>query len=44
MKYIEFDNVTVEGFPQPHIVTDNPDAVKIVNGTAVEIVKASDET
>ena len=39
-KYIEFDNVTIEGFRDPHIVTDNPDSVKIVNGTGVKIVKA----
>lgn len=42
-KYIEFDNVTIEGFRDPHILTDTPDAVKIVGGTAVKIVKAEKE-
>jgi hypothetical protein len=42
-KYIEFDNVTIEGFRDPHIVTDNPDTVKILNGTDVRIVKSEKE-
>lgn len=42
-KYIEFDNVTIEGFRDPHIVTDKPDAVKIANGTAVKIVQPKKE-
>ncbi|MBQ7328728.1 MAG: right-handed parallel beta-helix repeat-containing protein [Oscillospiraceae bacterium] len=42
-KYIEFDNVTIEGFRDPHIVTDKPDVVKIINGTAVKIVQPEKE-
>lgn len=36
-KYIEFDNVTVEGFSDPYIITDNADKVKIIGGTNVRI-------
>ena len=36
-KYIEFDNVTVEGFGEPYAVTDNPDAIKIIGGTNIKI-------
>ena len=38
-KYIEFDNVTIEGFKKPAIVTDNPDVIKIIDGTEIEIIK-----
>lgn len=38
-KYIEFDNVTIEGFIEPHIVTDNPNSVKIINGTEIKIIE-----
>lgn len=36
-KYIEFDNVVVEGFADPHVTVDNADTVKIVGGTKVRI-------
>jgi len=36
-KYIEFDNVTIEGFKTPCAVTDNPDKVKIIGGTQVDL-------
>ncbi|MBR2431397.1 MAG: hypothetical protein IKB23_00590, partial [Clostridia bacterium] len=36
-KYIEFDNVTVEGFSDPHIITDNADKVKMIGGTNIRI-------
>ncbi len=36
-KYIEFDNVTVEGFARPHIVSDRTDNIKFINSTEVEI-------
>ena len=36
-KYIEFDNVTIEGFKQACVVTDKPDAIRIVGGSAIEI-------
>ncbi len=39
-KYIEFDNVIIEGFLNPHIVTDNPNLVKIINGTDVKIIQS----
>lgn len=42
-KCIEFDNVTVEGFRRSHVVTDNPDCIKLVNSTAIEIVKETEE-
>ncbi len=38
-KYIEFDNVTVEGFKDPYIVTDCADKVKITNSTSIRIVE-----
>lgn len=36
-KYIEFDNVTIEGFSEPCIVTDKPEAVRIVGGSNIKI-------
>ena len=36
-KYIEFDNVTVDGFKEPYIVTDNKENVKIIGGTEIKI-------
>lgn len=36
-KYIEFDSVTVEGFKNAHIVTDNPDNVKIINSDKIDV-------
>ena len=36
-KYIEFDNVTVEGFKEAYAVTDKPDAIKIIGGTNIKI-------
>ena len=36
-KYIELDNVTVEGFSDPYIITDNADKVKMIGGTNVRI-------
>lgn len=38
-KYIEFDNVTVEGFADPKVVTDRADVIKIINGTDVKIIE-----
>ncbi len=36
-KYIEFDNVVIEGFNSPYILTDNADNIRICNGTKVNI-------
>ena len=36
-KYIEFDNVIVDGFKEPYIVTDNKENVKIIGGTEIKI-------
>jgi len=38
-KYIEFDNVTIEGFKDPHILTDHADKIKITNSTNVKIIE-----
>ena len=38
-KYIEFDNVTVEGFKDPRIVTDRADRVNIINGTGIRVIE-----
>ncbi len=38
-KYIEFDNVTVKGFNSPYITTDNPEGIRIINGSEIELRK-----
>jgi len=38
-KYIEFDNVTVEGFENPTVLTDAPEKVSVIGGSAVNIKK-----
>ena len=37
-KYVEFDNVTVEGYNNPHVVSDRSGVVKIIGGTPVDVV------
>ncbi len=41
-KYIEFDNVTVEGYKNPHIVSDRRDIVNVKGGTSVEVVERAE--
>lgn len=36
-KYIEFDNVTVEGFLDPYVISDNRENVKIKGSTKIKI-------
>ena len=36
-KYIEFDNVTIEGFANPYVISDNKDIINIKGGTAVQV-------
>ena len=36
-KYIEFDNVTVEGFARPHVISDRKDNIKFINTTEIVI-------
>ena len=36
-KYIEFDNVTIEGFKNPKIITDFPDRINVIGGTSVNV-------
>ena len=39
-KLIELENVTIEGFKTPTIVTDNPDCIKTINSTEIDVIKA----
>ncbi len=43
-KYIEFDNVTVKGFKNPHINTDAPEKITVKGGTEIELKKTDKET
>lgn len=36
-KYIEFDNVKIEGFKDPYVMTDAPDRIKIIGGTPLTV-------
>ena len=38
-KYIEFDNVIVEGYKNPHIISDSKDIVNIKSGTPIDVVE-----
>ena len=38
-KYIELENVSVEGFKDPHIVSDRASVVKIKGNTSIEVVE-----
>jgi len=38
-KYIEFDNVTVEGFKNPAVVSDKTDIINIKGGTNIDILQ-----
>lgn len=41
-KHIEFDNVTVEGYKNPRIVSDRMDTVIIKGGTTISVVEMED--
>ena len=36
-KYIEFDNVTIEGFANPYLISDKQDVVNIKGGTSINV-------